>query len=159
MNKNLSELIDEAIKLEMNVARIYLNFHFIFREDADFWMKLYNEEKNHAALLEKGKQNFLDAGRFPVELVGSSVESFVEANRKLKGVLKEESPPSRVAAFNLALNMETLAGEMHYQNAMQQVENPSDIVKLFRALNKDDKDHASRIRNYMREHGIEITHD
>lgn len=160
MNENLLELIEEAIKLELNVAEIYLSFHHRFPEDAGFWWKIAIEEKNHAALLRNGKQHFLDAGMFPNELVGNSLEALINANNELKSILRQEegdAPPSRAAALNLALKLEELAGEIHFQHAMQQTEHPSEAIKLFQSLNEDDKDHADRIRNYMRQKGIEET--
>ena len=160
MNENLRQLIDEAIKLELNVADIYLSFHYRFPEDAGFWWKIAIEEKNHAALLRNGKQFFLDAGMFPDELVDTSLEALVGVNNELERILQQEKgddPPSREAALNLAIKLEELAGEIHFQNAMQQAQHPSEAIKLFQNLNEDDKDHADRIRNYMRQHGIEET--
>ncbi len=160
MNENLHQLIEEAIQLELNVAEIYLSFHHRFPEDAGFWWKIAIEEKNHAALLRNGKQFFLDAGMFPDELVGTSVAALVNANNELANILQQEkgdNPPSRAAALNLAVKLEELAGEAHFQNAMQQAIYPSEAIKLFQSLNEDDKDHAERIRSYMRQHGIEET--
>ena len=157
MSENLLQLIEEATLLELNVAEIYLSFHHRFPEDASFWWKLAIEEKNHAALLRNGKQYFLSAGMFPEELVCNSLEAITNANKELKNILRQEedAPPSRAVAFNLAMKLEELAGEIHFQHAMQQVKHPSEAIKLFQSLNEDDKDHADRIRNYMRQHGIE----
>lgn len=161
-SEKLKQLIDEAIQLELNVADVYLGFHHRFPEDAGFWWRLVIEEKNHAALLKNGKQHLLDAGMFPSELVSNSLETLINVNHVLKRTLmqgEEENPLSRAAAFNLAIKLEESAGEVHFQHAMQQAENPSDAIKLFQSLNEDDKNHADRIRNYMRENGIDITCD
>jgi len=157
MSEDLKQLIEEAIKLELNVAEIYLSFHHRFPEDAGFWWKIAIEEKNHAALLRNGKQHFLDAGMFPSDLVGNSLAALIDTNNELKSILRqeEEVPPSRAAALNLALKLEELAGEIHFQHALQQAAHPSDAIKLFQSLNEGDKDHADRIRNYMRQNGIE----
>ena len=157
--EDLQKLIDEAIKLELNVAEIYLSFHHRFPEDAGFWWKIAIEEKNHAALLRNGKQFFLDAGMFPDELVGNSLAALINANNDLENILRQEkeAPPSRAIALNLALKLEELAGEIHFQHAMQQAKHPSEAIKLFQSLNEDDKDHADRIRNHMRQNGIEET--
>ena len=158
--EDLRKLIDEAIQLELNVAEVYLSFHYRFPEDAGFWWKIAIEEKNHAALLRNGKQFFLDAGMFPDELVGPSLEALIDANNELERILEQEkggNPPSRAATLNLAIKLEELAGEIHFQNAMQQAKYPSEAIKLFQSLNEDDKDHADRIRNYMRQKGIEET--
>lgn len=152
----LRQLIEEAIKVELNVAEIYLGFHHRFREDAYFWWKLVLEEKNHAGLLKNGKQHFLDTGMFPDELLVTSLEALVNANHDLERILKQEkeAPLSRASAFNLAIKLEESVGEIHFQHAMQKIENPSEALKLFQSLNEDDKDHADRIRNYMLQKGI-----
>lgn len=156
----LRQLIEESIRLELNVAEIYLCFHHRFHEDADFWWQLVIEEKNHAALLKNGMQHFLDTRTFPSELACASLESLVNVNHELKRILKQEkeAPLPREAAFNLALKLEQSAGEIHFQHAMQETESPSEAIHLFRNLNGDDKDHADRIRSYMHQKGIEETH-
>lgn len=151
MSGNLQLLIEEAIKLELNVSRAYRNFHRMFHQDAEFWWRLSIEENNHAALLESGKRSFLVAGMFPAELVGNSLEALINANHELQNILKDVKveSPSRAAALNIALNLEELAGEIHFQNAIQKIDHPSDAIKLFQTLNKNDKDHTGRIRKYM----------
>ena len=37
MSQNLSQLLKEAIQLELNVAKLYLLFHKLLPEDAEFW--------------------------------------------------------------------------------------------------------------------------
>ena len=63
-------------------------------------------------------------------------------------------PPSREIGFNLALKIEMSAAEIHFQNTMTK-STDSEVLKLFQRLNPDDKDHAERIRAYMKEKGIE----
>jgi ferritin len=55
----------------------------------------------------------------------------------------------------VALKMEMSAGELHFQHTMSR---PADskVLKLFQTLNQDDKDHAKRIRDYMKENQITI---
>ena len=153
---NLRQLIEEAIKLELNMAKAYLSFHHRFAEDADFWWQIAIEERNHAALLKVGEQYFLDAGMFPSELVDTSLESLVNANNELECALMREkvTPPTRESAFNFALRFEESAGEIHFQHAMQKAEHPSEAIKILRSLNEADKDHANRIRSYMHQNGI-----
>ena len=157
MNENMLQLIEEAIKLELNVAEIYLGFHHRFPEDANFWWKLVLEEKNHAGLLKNGKQFLLDAGMFPSELVATSLDAIVNENHELERILlqEKETPLSRASAFNLAVKLEESAWEIHFHHAMRERRNTSEGLKLFQNLNADDKDHADRIRNYMRQNGID----
>ncbi len=155
MNKRLTQLIDESIKLELNVAEIYMVFCNTFPEDSDFWREMTSEEKSHANLIKSGRDTFLD--QFPPRLLATSLQELCDTNKKLISLLKEhkENPPSRETAFNIALDIEQLPGELHFQLAMEK-SFTSSIMKIFQELNKDYKDHASRIRTYMSDNGIKI---
>lgn len=155
MSEKQLQLIGEAIKLELNMAELYLSFHNRFPEDAEFWRKIAVEEKYHAALLKSGEQVFLDSGVFPSELVSISIESLITANDLLKHIFKEDVDHlSRAAALNLALKLEESAGEKHFQHAIQQAEHPTKGIKLLQSLNEDDRSHADKIRSYMLQNGI-----
>ncbi len=156
MNKKLSQLIDESIKLELNVAEIYMFFYNTFPEDSDFWREMALEEEGHANLIKSGRDTFLD--QFPSKLLAPSVQTLCNTNKKLISLLKEykEKPPSRGTAFNIALNIEQSTGELHFQLAMEK-SFTSSIMKIFQELNNDYKDHANRIRTYMSDKGIENT--
>ena len=56
MGQNFDQLIQEAIQLELNIAKLYLLFHQLLPEDSTFWWKLVIEEENHAALLKTIEQ-------------------------------------------------------------------------------------------------------
>jgi hypothetical protein len=47
------------------------------------------------------------------------------------------------------------AGEIHFQNTMTKSAD-SKVLEMFQKLNQDDKDHAKRIRAYMKENQIAI---
>ena len=83
------------------------------------------------------------------------MDDLKKTNRELLSLLEKYSdhPPSREIAFNLALKTEMSAGEIHFQSAMTK-DTDSKILELFQKLNQDDKDHAKRIRAYMKEKGI-----
>jgi hypothetical protein len=155
MNKKLSQLIDESIRLELNIADIYMVFYNTFPEDSDFWWKITSEEKGHANLIKSGRDTFLD--QFPPKLLDPSLQTLSNTSKKLISLLKEykAKPPSRETAFNIALNIEQSTGELHFQLAMEK-SFTSSIMKTFQELNNDCKDHASRISAYMSDKGIEI---
>ena len=155
MSKKLSQLIDESIKLELNIADIYMVFYNTFPEDSDFWWKMTLEEKSHANLIKSGRDTFLD--QFPSKLLAPSFQIIYNTNNRLTSLLKEykENPPSRETAFNIALNIEQSTGELHFQLAMEK-SFTSSIMKIFQELNNEYKDHANRIRAYMSDKGIEI---
>jgi hypothetical protein len=156
MDEKLSKLIDESIKVELNVAKIYMFFCDTFSEDSDFWWKLGLEEKNHAGLIKIGRGTSIVKPEFPVEILAPSVEMLFEANKKLISMLKEyrKKLPSREKAFNIALDIEQSASELHFQLAMEKP-HTSAIMEIFHKLNKEDKDHTDRIRTYMSDKGIE----
>jgi hypothetical protein len=157
MDMELSLLLDESIELELNVADLYMIFHNTFAEDADFWWQLALEEKNHGALLRSGKEYFAPIGRFPVDLLSATLQELKEANTNLVTLVKQyrASPPSRETAFNVALKIEQSAGEIHFQEFMEK-ETESNLAGLFQQLNRDDKDHETRLRSYMEDHAVRI---
>ena len=62
MGNKLKELANEAIQLELNVAKLYMTFQTIFPQDDEFWWDLVIEEQNHASLLRSGVEFFMQAG-------------------------------------------------------------------------------------------------
>lgn len=151
----MSELIDEAIKLESTIASVYEFFSKSFPEDSEFWSKLVVEEKNHACLLESAKRTLLAVDMFPSKLLFPALEMLIDTNNELYLSMKEfkESPPSREAAFYKAIDIELSAGEIHFQHAMKHL--PSDeMMDTIQQLNKADKDHIVRIRMYMHNHSL-----
>ncbi len=158
MDKELSRILDESIQLELNVADLYLSFCHAFAEDKDFWSHLAEEEGNHAALLRSGKLESLDEGHFPAKILTTNLDALIKANKEIKELVKEHKqkpPSSRASAFEIAIKVEESTGEIDFSCFIEQ-EADSPTLKLFRRLNRDDRDHARRIRNYMREKGIGI---
>lgn len=157
MRNAFSTLIEESIKLELNVADLYLLFHKLFSEDTDFWLELSLEEKNHSALLRTGEELFLPLGKFPHRFIEDRLHALVDINSKVKSLINkyEANPPSREEAFNIALSIENSAGELHFQRFMDKKAN-SKIDEIFQQLNKHDKDHANRISSYMKRNGIHL---
>jgi len=157
MNDDIVSLLDESINLERNVSELYSLFHNLFTDDAGFWWKLVLEEQHHAALIRCGKENFEPLNKFPHNLLHHNLQDLKDTNGKLRSLITEfqSNPPSREEAFNAALKIENSAGELHFQKFMSQ-ESSLTIEKIFKELNRDDKDHAMRIRSYMEKHGIPV---
>jgi ferritin len=154
-DSDLLQLANEAMELEYNISKLYMIFRDSCPEDAEFWWKLVIEESNHAALIKSGRDYFMPEGVFPYEIF-PSMDDLQEANKELRSLLKKYAthPPAREIALNIALKTEMSAGEIHFQRAMTK-STDSEIMQLFQKLNQDDKDHAKRIRVYMKEKGIE----
>ena len=158
MDKELSRILAESIQLELNAADLYLSFCHAFAEDKDFWSQLAEEERNHAALLGGGKLESLDEGQFPAEILTTNLDALIKANKEIKELLKEHKqkpPSSRASAFEIAIKVEESTGEIDFSCFMRQ-QADSSAAKLLHRVNKDDRDHARRIRNYMREKNIGI---
>ena len=153
-NDDILQLADEAMQLEYNVSKLYMVFRDSHPEDAEFWWHLIIEEGNHAALVKSGIESFMPKDLFPNEIF-PSMDELQKTNRRLVSLLEKYTnhPPSREIGFNLALEIEMSAAEIHFQNTMTK-STDSDVLKLFKKLNQDDKDHAKRIRGYMKKEGI-----
>ena len=67
MYESLPQLLEESIKLELNVSKLYGIFSSAFPEDADFWKKLSLEEENHAVLIKLVRVNFYLLTNFQVK--------------------------------------------------------------------------------------------
>lgn len=144
-----AELIDQSIRLELNAAALYHLFFEAHPEDADFWWRLYLEEKNHAALIRAAKESFVKINKFPFELISGSLDALKADNARLEILIEKfrQTPPDRRESFQAALELENSAGEIHYMQFMEKT--PGNTVEsVFQQLNKEDKNHACRIQNY-----------
>lgn len=157
MNQTLEQLIDEFIKLELNVADVYKVFYNTFPEDAELWLRLVREEESHADLIQSMRSTFLLSRQIPSDLLASSKEMLEKTNNRLISILKKYSkkPPLREAAFKVALDIERSAGEFNFQLATEKSPD-SGIMKIFQELNKDCRDHTKKIITYMHSKGIKL---
>ena len=154
MNEQLSDILDESIKLELNIENLYKYFSTIYPEDSDFWQKLSSEEEQHANMIKAGRDAILSY-EFPSALLSPTLNALIGANNKFISLLEEfkDKPPSREAALKLARSLEKSAGEIHFLREMDK-RPASEYIKLFHTLNKNDMDHAQRIDDYMNSVGI-----
>lgn len=155
MPATLQQHLDESIKLELNLAKLYTIFHDRFSEDEDFWWQLAMEERGHASLLQQEKKQPQPMEFFPDNLLSKDLQSIVDSNRRISELVAEysENPPSRAAAFQTALDIELAAGEAHFQEFLDSPSN-SFSSNIFKQLNQEDRDHAERIREYMKQNSI-----
>ncbi len=155
MTPTVQTLLEESIQLELNLARLYTLFNDHFAEDEDFWWQLAMEERSHAALLQQEKKQPQPLAFFPENLLSRDLEALRANNALIVGEAGKfaATPCSRDEAFALALKIEQSAGEAHFQEFMDG-ENDSLTAEIFRQLASEDKNHARRIREYMKEAGI-----
>lgn len=149
MEENIISFIDEAIKLELNMARLYNVFAEHVDEDASFWNQLESEERNHAILLKTGK-DFVKFDRFPETILPDQLALLKESNKFVDQCMEDfMDNKDRRLAFDLAIKLENLAGEAHFQKFMDSVARDS-LTTIFQKLNQADKDHAARILEYSK---------
>jgi len=152
----IAALLDESIQLELNLASLYTLFNDHFEEDEEFWWQLSMEERSHAALLQQEKKQPQPLQFFPENLLSKDLEALKANNARITGEAErfKQNPYSRDEALNLALHIEMSAGEAHFQEFMES-ETGSLTADIFKQLASEDQNHARRIREYMKEQGVE----
>lgn len=151
MPATLLKHLEESIKLELNLARLYTLLHDQLTEDEDFWWQLAMEERGHASLLQQEKKQPQPMEFFPDNLLSKDLQSLIDNNERISALIiaYTATPPSRATAFQAALDIELAAGESHFQ---QFLDSPTHSYSsnIFKQLNQEDRDHAERIRGYMK---------
>jgi len=138
---------DELIKLEENVAQLYILFSEKLNKYKDFWYKLSIEEYNHASLLETAKL-FHNSHKLPKEFIKIEIlDEVIKTNSMFKYYKTTFlNNPTISNAKKIAIEIEYSAGEIHYENT---ISNDIDdyIINIFKKLNEDDYHHLKRIEN------------
>ena len=146
------ELIDyltALIELEENVAELYMLFYSLIKEEYEFWWILANEEMNHAALL-KTCIEFAKLNKLP-HITTDNLEDVKKLNKQFDGIMEDfKKNPNRQSAFEIALEIESSAGESHYQEFMN-TKSDNKVVQILQQLNKEDDNHYNRIKTYYSE--------
>ena len=152
MSNPISTMVNALVQLENSVGRLYAQFALSFPEDHAFWELLAAEEANHACILEALTEFDANAGELSRFFPEPVKDSILAVNKKLEGLLRNISHTriSREEALNIGIQIEESAGETHFQN-MSIADTPSRIVATFQLLVSADKDHAERLKNYLRQ--------
>ncbi len=156
MHDKLQKHLDESIQLELNLAKLYTLFNDYFAEDEEFWWDLAMEEQGHASLFQQEKKQPQQKEFFPDNLLAKDLQSLIDTNAKITSLIATytTTPPSRAEAFRIAHTLEMAAGESHFQQFLDSPTN-SYSANIFKQLNQEDRDHATRILEYMRNNNIE----
>jgi len=148
--RQISAVMKACIELEQGVASLYRHYSELFPEDRVFWSQLHVEEKKHATILRLALDSFSRRNVMPSDFVPKSLEGLREAGSRISE-LKEacrKQPPDRRQALQLAYELERAIGEEHYNRFMDK-RPESNIESVFQQLNRNDKDHAQRIADYL----------
>ncbi len=155
MPEQIQQHLEESIQLELNLAKLYTIFSDCLSDDEDFWWDLAMEEQGHASLLQQEKKQPQQKEFFPENLLAKDLQSLIDTNTKISALIDtcSSKPPLRADAFNIAYDLEMAAGESHFQ---QFLDSPTSSfsANIFKQLNQEDRDHAERILQYMKENKI-----
>ena len=155
MREQIQKHLDESIQLELNLAKLYTIFNDCLADDEDFWWDLAMEEQGHATLLQQEKKQPQQKEFFPENLLATDLQSLIDTNTKFSALSDtcSSKPPTRTEACNIAFDLEMAAGESHFQQFLDSPTN-SFSANIFKQLNQEDRDHAARILQYMKENKI-----
>lgn len=155
MSETFRQLLDESIQLELNLAKLYTAYNDLFTEDEDFWWDLAMEERGHASLLQQEKTAPQQEPFFPENLLATDLDALKAINKRVLDLVAaaKSTPPSRGEALRTAYELETSAGESHFQRFMESPAS-SFAANIFQQLNQGDRDHAERIQRYIDEQAL-----
>ena len=142
-------LIDESIKTENLMEKLYNLYSEKFPQHSKFFIQLSDEEKTHAALLSGGKKYFVPHKNFPDELLFPNLEKLQSFNSNFEEIIKifQTTPPSIEEACGYAIKIERTGSEAEFNNAMNEVRD-NKAIEIMKTLNKGFKNHAERIFRY-----------
>jgi hypothetical protein len=151
---DFSAKIEACIVVELLAANVYLKLARLFPEAKPFFMELYQEESDHAAILTLSK-GYHQIGKLPEDIVPDSfsiINETLTLIKELKAKL-DTSDISLKEALEMALKLEKSVAEDHLQETLNN-EHDSDIIKKLRTLQTDSRHHAEKIENFMRSKGL-----
>jgi len=154
---DLMSIADISIEIELLVSEIYDLFSRYFAADSGFWAAIAGDERNHASIIQGGRSNYSPSDKlFPTALLNQTLRPLIDNRRSLMHLINklELEPPSRGEAFAIALEIEDSAGEGSFQAAFEQVF-PPESFSIYKEMVAECVDHAEKIRNYMKQCGIE----
>ena len=141
-------------ELERKLAELYASWAEAFEDDREaalVFFKMSNEEKEHTALVDYAKRFVQKDPKLggDVDIDLSSVQAALDRVRALR---ETEVAPSVERAVEIALELETLAAESHYRNALKQT-NP-EMERLLKCLGSEDQQHLGRLMEFAAKRGI-----
>ena len=143
-------------ELEKSMAELYYRWSELFdadREAAFLWVKMGNEERAHALLVDYQRRviqrNPALSGDVDIEM-----KSIDEALAEVAAHRKAIQPPSLANAVAIAYRLETSAAESHYRNATKSL-NP-ELQRLLSNLGSEDRGHLDRLKSFAASRGFDL---
>lgn len=158
MENSFEELFQEAILLEENSSNLYNLFSKLYAQDSKFWLKLYEEEKQHYLLLKYSKDFIIDV--FPKDI---SFEKGIRLiKNKNKAILNEmeiysKNPPNILDAYEFSLNTESFVMNYYFEIFISKTKFDTEKIRnIFEKINHDESDHFNRIILFISENIINV---
>ena len=147
----MQDLLIEMRDLELTMAELYQTLARCFAEDGEFFKRIADEEREHAAAV----QQVLDEQIWSPEETGDEIEEMIitlrndnASARRSLALLKQGKIKDRSGALQLALALEQSAGEVHGRRLLEQNKNQS-LERLLRVLYGMDEGHVTRLRKRL----------
>jgi len=145
--------LEGCIEVERMAADFYRTLARMFPEHEDFWREMAVEEETHEAILIMARGSS-SGEEVSDEIVPDSLLSIKENIALAKKIIdKSDVGISVKDAFQLALNLETLAVEVYVQESIKGDWGSPIVAKLKELLN-DSKSHMEKIETYMKQRGL-----
>lgn len=157
MDKKTVEILDESIKQELLVSKLYSLFEKTSYEDSEFWYKLSQEELSHSITLQAERDDLSEVRLLPIELVLENLETLRKQNMLLSEFFEElkKSAPSREQTFSIAYALERLMIESIYESCLAKYPE-TQALRIFQSINGDEKEHIEKIVQYASRIGVNI---
>jgi len=149
MGNDIDKLVDEAIKLELNVAELYTLYQEYFVEDKEFWKRMADEEKTHASLIKMASE-ILSISSLLQSFIHENLDELRRANKKIEEAIEGfmENAPPKEEAYKFAVELEESVNELYYQEGVTGTPD-SNEMRILQQLNSESKDHAERIKKLL----------
>ena len=149
MSKDELDFFQSLVRIELLLAELYGNFALRFREDADLWTAMAEEERAHARMLRDASSLFgadrnpqlRESNLFTVRRTAEGISQFV-------GERRDDASMTRVEALRAAMNMERSAAESHFHYVFSNLAT-SDQSALLTRLQEADKNHLERLQKRL----------
>lgn len=154
---NVAAVFRPLSDLEKSMADLYSQWASVFdddREAAFLWVKMANEERGHAALVDYQRRVVQKNPLLSID-VDLDMSIVDAALAELTSLREATQPPTLAEAVATALRLETSAAESHFRNAVREV-NP-ELNRLLSCLGSEDRGHLDRLRKFAASRGFEAS--
>lgn len=158
MIENLKiRIIDEAIKLETLLSKLYALFAENNTKDEKFWKIMSEEELSHAQVFMDLKPSIDFDEKLPKEHQLIEISTKLSVNiKQIQDIIKNfDSNYTRERAFQLAIKLENSAGEEFYNDFLNYAQCPS-LSNIFKKVNMQDQLHYKKLIEYIGKHNIHV---